>query len=66
MTIQIQTQERTHLCYVQGKLIAAIMPLAQVQYMDEWVLSYCLKAEIPLTDETALLLMSFPLLQIGR
>ena len=65
MTLQIDSEGDTHLCFMNHQLIAKILPLEEVQRMGDWELRYCMKPEGNLSDETAVLLMSFPMLRFG-
>lgn len=47
------------------RLIGEILPLQQPEKLGDWEIGFCMKPCEPLSDETALLLMSFPLLRFA-
>jgi len=49
--------------YRNDRKIGEILPLEQPQKMDDWEIGFCMEPCEPLSDETALTLMSFPLLR---
>ena len=63
--LEIQTDGQNHIIYRGGRRIAAIYALTDPQRLLEWEVNYCLSTKEIFTDETALLLMSFPLLRFA-
>ena len=65
VTVWIECWGENHRFYRNDRMIGEILPLQQPQHMGEWEISFCMKLCEPLSDETALLLMSFPMLRFG-
>lgn len=65
LTVRIHSRENAHRFYVEDRLIAEILPLPQKQSMFDWELSSCMQVYEDISDETALFLMSFPLLRFA-
>lgn len=63
--LEIQTDGQNHIIYREGRRVAAIYALTDPQHLLNWEVSYCLSTKENFSDETALLLMSFPLLRFA-
>lgn len=65
VTIQIHSREDIHRFYMEDRLIGEILPLPRKQQMLDWELFSCMRLYEALPDETAVLLMSYPLLRLA-
>lgn len=54
-----------HRFFRDDRPMGEILPLGQTQHMGDWELDVCMDFSEPLSDETALMLMSFPLLRFA-
>jgi hypothetical protein len=66
VTVRIRSQGNLHGFYANDRLIAEVLPLPEKQHMGNRELAFCIQTHEALPDETALLLMSFPLLRFAE
>ena len=65
ITFMVHTENKTHRFFKEDQLIAEILPLPIKQQLFDCELDNCMKVHEELSDETALLLMCFPLLRFA-
>jgi len=65
LLIQIRSSENTHRFFSKDKLIAEIDVLPPTQQPENWALTIRMNCHVMLSDETRVLLMSFPMLQFA-
>ena len=63
--LQILSQERSHLFLRDGNPIARIAPPAEAHCREGWEMHYCMESREVLSDELALMMLSYPLLRFA-